>query len=793
MKKWFRIFVTICLVLLLGTGSIRGINIANRANVGEIQEDNGFISQVVQCNRKNYVIYKSADGNKYQVVNVDKNREQYEAVGTLHLTRPYYVYSFVNDAKQCWGVEPVDLDKEETWSITPLEAEGTFLAAGGIENKILVSILGNDGRTIKEYVLSLDVENSEWKESVVFSLTEDNFIVSGAYDGETLIVARDDGTILLRDVVVKELDVAPQESILAKCFDKEMLNGAERIWKMHCVKVAVVESLIPVLLVSAFLTLLFVGRKQSHMIYHMIICSEIICMLGFLIIGYVFSQRLTKQEVMETGIETGYVLEALKAGQRADGTVDADEYWRIVKRYEDLLEDVIILDPTVYEIIQAKTMPCGMDVSNLWDKDVTSLIQKIAEGNKTIMKKEGKSSGNYMVATRDFTQMEPDSLLLAIISQKEMDKRIETAVSVIWEVIFLLMVIITILHMFVFLFFAEKWKKFLEGMQYVAEEKQAYADRPMAEDGLRSAWAPLDRIGHNMLKLRYERELMYRNYYRFVPKGMEQLLKKTEMADIEIGDNNTVSGCMVHFRMENIKNVSQKDYMDIMTESLTLMHQIREKQEGIFISADGDLLNRKVFFERSTKDALKFAIELYHDHAVKEKLVNTNVIMMLHKADYYYGVSGVEEMLTPYIYCAEEKILDSYRDALADAKLRIVVTEQMFSDVREEFSTRYIGFVSGGAMIGSIKLYECLDAYTEEKRKIMIDSDVYFQKALKLFYSNDFYLARNIFNEVLRMNEEDEIARWYLFHCEYHLNKPETEVAYGLFENIICEKKSYQL
>lgn len=793
MKKWSRMFVIICLVLLLGTGSIWGMNIANKADAGEIHEDGSFLSQIVKCNGKNYVIYKSADLGKYQVVNVDKSLHQYEAVGTSHLVRPYYVYGYVNDAKQCWGVEPVTLESEEIWSEETLEAEGTFLASGSTENEILVSILGNDGRTIKEYALSINDGNGEWRENVVFSLAEGYFAVCGAYEEEMLVVARDDGKVLQRDVVAKELDVIPQESILAKHFEKDILSGAESTWKMHCVKETTVKCLIPVLLISAFLALLFVGRKQSHIIYHMIICSEIICMLGFLVVGYIFSQRLTKQEVMETGIETGYVLEKLKAGQRADGTVETSEYWKIVKRYEDLLEDIIIIDPVIYEVIQAKTMTQGMNVSNLLGEEATSLIQKVAEGNKTIMKRIGKGSGNYVVASRDFTQMEPDSLLLAMISQEEMEKRIEKAVSVIWEVVFLLIVVITILHMLIFLFFTAKWKKFLEGMQYVAEEKQAYADRPATEDGLRSVWAPLDRIGHNMLKLRYERELMYRNYYRFVPKGMEQLLGKSEMADIEIGDNNKINGCMVHFRMENVKNVSDKDYMDIMTESLKVMHQIRSKHDGVFISADGDLLNRKVFFDTNPREALKYAIELYRAHSVKEKLANVNVIMMLHQADYHYGISGVEDMMTPYIYCGEEKILDAYKDALADAKVRVVVTEQTLEAAGDGFSARYIGFISGGVMNGSMKLYECLDAYTEEKRKIMIDSDVYFQKALKLFYSNDFYLARNIFNEVLRMNEQDEIARWYLFHCEYHLNKPEAEVSYGLYENTVCEKKSYQL
>lgn len=92
-------------------------------------------------------------------------------------------------------------------------------------------------------------------------------------------------------------------------------------------------------------------------------------------------------------------------------------------------------------------------------------------------------------------------------------------------------------------------------------------------------------------------------------------------------------------------------------------------------------------------------------------------------------------------------------------------------------------------MVGSLKLYEGLDAYPETQRKLMMETDALFQQGLQLFYSNDFYLARNTFNEVLKLNEQDHIARWYLFHCEYHLNHPDAEVSYGLFENTVLEQK----
>lgn len=782
MKKWISIFVAVSLVLLLGTSSVAAKRIADKANPGKICEDKGFISQVVSCEGKDYVIYKDTDQSKFQVIKTEKDLYQYETVGTLNLDRVYYFYSFAEDAKQRLGLMPVNLGEEEIWEVPLLEMKGTFFAAGNSDKEILVSILENDGRKITEY--ALDLETKVWRENIVFSLTEGHFAVCGTYDGETLVLAQEDGKVFVRDAVVKELDVAPKDSVLAKCFQKNVIVGAEDIWRMNCAKEAAVTYLIPVLLVSAFLVLLFFGRrKENHMIFHLIFYSEIICMAGLLAAGFLFADKLTKREVMETGVETGYILEEMKVLQRADGTVEPSVYWNIMKNCEGLLQDIIILEPETGEVILAKTITSGSQVQEIYGEEILDIVNQVADGNKTAMVQLTEGVGNYVVVSRDFTQINAQSLMAAVISEEGMKARLEPAVSMVWDVVLMLMAAVTVLHMTIFLVFASRWRKFLEGMQYVAFEKQAYADRPVGSDGLNSAWAPLDTIGHNIVKLRYEKDLLYRNYYRFVPKGMEQILKKQEVADIEIGDKNKIRGCMVHFQMENIKNVSDDEYMDVMTESLKLMHQIREKGKGFYISAGGDLLDRKIFFELNPKEALVFAVELYQAHGAKEKLKNTNIIMMLHEADYHYGVSGIEDMMTPFIYTAEEKILDAYVGALAKAKAGIVLTKQTLDAIGEGFSVRYIGFVSGGEAQGSIKLYECLDAYKEDKRKVMKESDIFFQKALKLFYSNDFYLARNAFNEVLKLNEQDEIARWYLFHCEYHLNKPEEEVSYGLFES----------
>ena len=113
----------------------------------------------------------------------------------------------------------------------------------------------------------------------------------------------------------------------------------------------------------------------------------------------------------------------------------------------------------------------------------------------------------------------------------------------------------------------------------------------------------------------------------------------------------------------------------------------------------------------------------------------------------------------------------------------MVVTDTVVHDISEQYTYRYIGYVEENEMV--FKLYEILDVYTEKERRIRLSANEKFQQALELFYQDDFYLARNVFTDVLKECPEDGLAKWYMFACEYHLNHPEIEHSYGLFDGNI--------
>ena len=159
-----------------------------------------------------------------------------------------------------------------------------------------------------------------------------------------------------------------------------------------------------------------------------------------------------------------------------------------------------------------------------------------------------------------------------------------------------------------------------------------------------------------------------------------------------------------------------------------------------------------------------------------------NPFLMLHRASFLYGVAGWEERLYPYLSSAELEFLGGFAPAFQRAGVRIVVTEDYWKQLQASgFFGRYVGFVSDEERGMAYKLYEILNAYPELERELRIGYDARFQEAINLFYKNDFYLARNLFSNLLRACPTDGIVRWYLFACERFFNQESGQGEYSLF------------
>lgn len=286
----------------------------------------------------------------------------------------------------------------------------------------------------------------------------------------------------------------------------------------------------------------------------------------------------------------------------------------------------------------------------------------------------------------------------------------------------------------------------------------------------------------------YEMSETIRSYKRFVPQRLTRMLGRATIAEVSLGDSRRIVTNVGLFTVGNRDEVrstlEDKVFVDFINETFTIFNACVQENHGSLISCTLRLSCMETMFPENPADGVRAGLDFLGRVGKKSQsdLPIPSPMMILHKASFLYGVAGKPARLFPYISSAEMEFLEGYTHKFHESGTRLVMTETYLAEMKNHsFAVRYIGFISDGDK-NAYKLYEVLDVYPETERKLRIEYDRRFQEAIKLFYHNDFFLARNLFSTLLRVCPNDGIVRWYLFACEHCFNRHgDEEVDYRLF------------
>jgi hypothetical protein len=276
----------------------------------------------------------------------------------------------------------------------------------------------------------------------------------------------------------------------------------------------------------------------------------------------------------------------------------------------------------------------------------------------------------------------------------------------------------------------------------------------------------------------YTKYQMLQAYYRFAPKKIEKILKKSSILDVEIDDQIRMNGTVAIVSAAVSERLNQQEAARLLNENYQVISRARDAEGGIFLCGNADLSEMCSLFPDAAKHALQFGIDVITGRENARQSEQTFVL--LHYTDLTYGVAGDDKQASAYLLSGDMRMLERYTGQLRAMGIRMAVTDSVYELVGEDTAARYIGFVERGRY--SFKLYEILDAYPAKERQNRLETKAKFQEALNLFYRDDFYLARSLFTEVLKENPTDEVAKWYLFICEKYLDQGSAgDISYGLF------------
>ena len=271
-------------------------------------------------------------------------------------------------------------------------------------------------------------------------------------------------------------------------------------------------------------------------------------------------------------------------------------------------------------------------------------------------------------------------------------------------------------------------------------------------------------IEKNIKNVNRAKFMTFEAYYRFAPKSIEKILGRNSIVEVDVGDDTRLMG--------TVAVVATKGNVVTFPERTNRLFEIfeesRKEHNGIYITCNETLSSSRFLFTEKYRGAVPFGVEVLNGARELSNREYTNTLVLLHYTRFSYGVVGTKEQSVAYLGSSELETLVGYTDWLRSLRLSFVVTGAV---VEHEHcgDTRYIGFIIAGDRV-RIDLYEVLSgssARVKEAKKKLAAS---FEEALKLFYAQDFFLARNAFTDILRDFPEDELVKWYLFECESRLN-----------------------
>lgn len=277
----------------------------------------------------------------------------------------------------------------------------------------------------------------------------------------------------------------------------------------------------------------------------------------------------------------------------------------------------------------------------------------------------------------------------------------------------------------------------------------------------------IDRYTSNLIRLNKE-------YIRYVPTEIFRLMNKEKITQVGLHDHNVVDMNVVYVSFNlSCKNSfdfkDENELFEALNKTYKEMFKVIEKNNGVVQSFDG--LDAVILFPKSAVDAFNASIQFKEVDI--DKTVKEHMNVTLGNGSVLVGVSGNEDRRGVVVVSDEIMQLFNIDNGINKIGINHVATKEIIDklDASSAYNYRFIGRVGNISGEGSTDIFEIIDASNKYKKDLYDSTKDTFEKAVNCYLLSDFEEARRIFTDVLRVNENDKVAVYYLMKCEEQLGR----------------------
>lgn len=328
--------------------------------------------------------------------------------------------------------------------------------------------------------------------------------------------------------------------------------------------------------------------------------------------------------------------------------------------------------------------------------------------------------------------------------------------AVIWFVIF------TVINVVAMLFENRDVMVLSSNMKRISNENYDIR-RPLGDFyETQTIWRGLNELRYQLERCKYINESSAAAAMKFLPKNICSIFSKSSIDELKSGETARVEGALMILRRTG----------NLSGELVQAIEKYEDDTNGMFIVGDCNISDVKMLFSSDNSNIIQRGMEF-------GSLVFGQGNSALYFKDIFeFSIAGTSTRAIIDFSSNNMDEMESLSRWFGYLGLRMVITEDIKENSLIDSPVRYMGYTEFGGH--RLKYYEVLNVYDESVRTRRIKNIDDFDKALNMFYENDFYLARTAFSDILKTDNTDELSRWYLFMCEKYLNESGGNVSFVL-------------
>ncbi len=661
------------------------------------------------------------------------------------------------------------------------------------KSDVCTTVISSDGKQIKVLSLPADTFHSLDTSKDVLSVTE-SVMIKNAPQGRFFVSAiYDSGNLEYRTDEDEPLEYFAENSTISAAVSNMKLSAIQEVVMYRSYFLFWITLTIVWLIVVTFIyrTLATANRFfYSFILMELILAIVIGCSIYYVTTQYsvVRAEEHTRFGIIslqglapDTGITTN-------VDYGAEDFYNSDLYKNIQSRMAEFVErngnSSIFYDVLVVRLVDGKVVVSASGRNNegsvyLFGNAVSDVINTLYSG-ESMYAQSGMVLGGQKCRVIGISDSNfiANYALIGIINDTSVSSRF-TSDNIKYIILFVFLFALGSALLTAIYYISSRDFKALENALKDSALGRTLPERPVTVGSdIKNMWDSLVEIDKRVDLINYTKIKVLEAYYRFAPKNIEFALGKETIIDVKNDSKTEISASLLTIRTARAEGEGDSRSELPGIESMIEKLESRQNQnDSIIIGNDPELAEVQMLFLNSQKGMVDFAAELIHDSNIEHKGYNSGFIFY---DDFEFGVVGNSGLAFTYVLSDKNRDISQFGSFFQKLHLGLVITEYVKLRDYADKSVRYIGFIILTGKTERINLYEVMDACSQGERQAKLHTMRLFEKGFEMYEQKDFYLARNMFSDLLKESPTDELARWYLFESEKYLNEGvEDETTFG--------------